>query len=42
MFTLVLAWINAKYKSEYDGLFAVAFIFDIMILLSLISDFIGV
>lgn len=32
MLTLTLAFINAKYKSEYGGLFVVTFFFDLIIL----------
>ena len=33
MFTLALAWINAKYKHNYVALFAVTIYIDYMILL---------
>ena len=37
MFTLILAWINAKYKAKYEGLFIVTFIFDYILTLSLLG-----
>lgn len=32
MLTLLLAWINAKYKHNYEGLFIVLFILDCLII----------
>jgi len=32
MLTLILAWINSKYDSDYDGLFIVTIIMDAMII----------
>jgi hypothetical protein len=35
MFTILLAWINAKYKHDYDGLFIATFFLDYGILKTL-------
>jgi len=32
MFTILLAWINAKYKCEYDDLFIVTCILDVLLI----------
>jgi len=35
MFTLTLAWINAKYKFDYAGLFFATFAFDTLLILGI-------
>jgi len=35
MFTIILAWINAKYKHDYADLFLGTFVIDILIIISI-------
>lgn len=39
MFTILLAWINAKYKYHYDGLFFATVFLDFMLITGIVSIF---
>lgn len=41
MFTIFLAWINAKYSYDYDGLFVITTLLDVLLIGTIYDIFVA-